>query len=262
MDTTTLIYSIIIVIVLLIIGILAYYYLPPSSWTDFTLNYGDTFKSSAVANSLTGINPANLRWRNCIFTIVNNGKTYTTDVTDIMNSTSSVYLYFGKTTISYDLIRPLNYHSFPVSGFTAVAPNAKACLGDADCNSTYANNICVKQIPAYDTNSGNAAITSTNCSFYGGTSQNANSINPASNPSLSIAITTTDTGVSYQFPTVPSQYVTAQPYNALYCKSNGDGKTYTVDWLQLAPGICALSGLYNSGDSVKLTGSFKVFPFL
>lgn len=257
-EHTTLIYAIIIVVVIIIIGILVYYYLPSSSWVSFKLNYGDTFQSSSVATSLQSINPAYLRWRNCQFTVVYNSKTYTRDVTNILNTSSSVYLYYSKTTLNYDLIRPLNYVSFPISTFTYTPAKSTPCTADSDCNGTLKNNICVKSIPLpADT------VTSTNCTFYGGVTTASSSFQPASDPSLEITVDTTGTSPSvYGFPTVPAQYKTAIPYNTLYCKANGSGSGYTVDWLQLVNGTCSLNGLASSGDSVTLTGYFRVFPYL
>lgn len=257
-DYTTLIYAIIIVVVIIIIGILVYYYLPSSSWVSFKLNYGDTFQSSSVATSLQNINPAYLRWRNCQFTVINNGKTYTLDVTNILNTSSSVYLYYSKTTLNYDLIRPLNYLSFPIPTFSYKAATSTYCTADSDCNSTYKNNICVKSIPLPSD-----SVTSSNCTFFGGATTASSTIQPASDPSLEITVDTTGTSPSvYGFPAVPDQYKTSISYNTLYCKSNGSGGGYTVDWLQLVNGTCSLSGLASSGDSVTLTGYFRVFPYL
>jgi len=263
-ETVTLIYSIIIVVVIIIIGILMYYYLPSSSWVSFKLNYGDTFQSSSVASNLTKITPSHLRWRNCIFTVVYNGKTYTRDVTGVLNAASSVYLYYSKTTLDYDLIRPLNYVSFPITGFTYVSTIAtKPCLSDADCQTTtLKNNMCIKMLPDP---SKNIMPTGDNCNFYGGSNTASSNINPASDPDLTITINTNSTGNTtpvYQFPTVPAKYATSVSYNTLYCKPNGDDKTFTVDWLQLTTGACSLNGLSYPKDSVTLTGSFRVFPYL
>lgn len=262
-ERITLIYAVLIVVAIIIIGILAYYYLPPSSWITFSLKYGDTFQSSSVGPSLKGINPARLRWRNCIFTVVYSGKTYTRDVTSILNTATSVYMYYQTATsgIDYDLIRPLNYLSFPITGLSYTSPFAVTkCNADSDCNSgSLKNNICVKNIPI-----GKVAPTVENCKFYGGATTQSTTISPASDPSISIGVNTSDsTKPAYEFPsTVPSEYATAIKYNTLYCKPNSDEQTFTIDWLQLAGGQCALNGLASTSDSVTLTGSFRVFPYL
>ena len=266
-DGTTLIYAIIIVVVIIIIGILVYYYLPSSEWNSFTLNYGDTFQSSSVGSKLQKINLANLRWKNCIFTVTYNSKTYTQDVTKMLNNSTSVYLYYNKTTLDYDLMRPLNYGTFPITGFKYQSTNSISCLADTDCTTatpTLKNNFCVKNIPDV----AGAKIDTTNCTFAGGATTASSSFIPYSangDSSLAIGINKTDpTSNAYIFPsTVPAKYATNIAYNTLYCAAtNSENTAFEVDWLQLASGYCTLSGLAFTGDSVKLTGSFRIFPYL
>lgn len=279
-DPVTLIYAILIVVAIFIIGILCYYYLPTSSWITFKLNYGDTFQSSTVSASLKNVDPSKLRWRNCMFTVVYNKTTYTSDVTAFLNMTTTPYLYYNKTSFDYDLIRPLNYLSFPIAALATIynknRPTVTPCIGDVDCTSIslgagggekYPNNMCIKTIPLLKDNTPVPPVpTAKNCTFSGssGTTTALTSFEPVSDTTYSIGINVTNSADPvYSFPDISkSKYATSIPYNTIYCALNSDNETYTVDWLQLVSGSCSLAGLANAGDSVTLTGSFRVFPYL
>ena len=112
-----------LIIVMAVLIMAAYYWYYFTGWTDFSFN-GTTPYAPGQSGSTpgwtasTGKNVSNIRFKKCVFTVVDpGGNTHSTDVTAVLNGMAVAYRGSTLTIPTVlNLDRPLNAFSFTISG--------------------------------------------------------------------------------------------------------------------------------------------------
>jgi hypothetical protein len=231
-----------IVILILIIILYVRYYLP--TWTAFTVN-----AAGNLAIVPTNGDISTVRFRNCIFTVVYNGTTYTANVTNNLNSYVKSFAYKSElqkniTTINLD--SGLNPFSFVIPQFQAALKTAGinpgdlcqngpvTCNFDSDCTvGSYSK--CKKDLVSIQEKCPDNMPTTINATVKG-VNYTITRPNALTSPPTALTIT-------------PALSV---PDTTFLCTNSG----IIPDWA--VTGACSICTL-KSGITVTLTGSYKFF---
>ena len=232
-------YATIAVILIFIIILYVRYYLP--TWTPFTVNAAGNLAIVPKNGDISTV-----RFRNCIFTVVYNGTTYTANVTNNLNSYVKSFAYktaLQKNITTINLDSGLNPYSFVIPALQT-ALTAKGikpgdlCMGgpvscnfDSDCTvGSYSK--CKKDIAATKAQCPTTMPATVNVSIKG------------INYTVTLPTTTPTSPVITPALTVPD--------TTFLCTDSG----VIPDWA--VTGACSICTLI-SGVTVTLTGSYKFF---